>query len=151
MRAALDTNVLVYAEGFGDAARCAAALRLLEQLPAESVVLPLQVLGELARVLVAKAGQPADAARSAVLSWADSFVVVDSSWPALQAALDLVVDHGLGQWDALILAVAANSGCRLLLTEDLQAGFTWGGVTVVNPFVQPTDPLLLQLLGGGDA
>jgi predicted nucleic acid-binding protein len=32
MRIALDTNVLAYAEGLGDEARCAAALQLMEKL-----------------------------------------------------------------------------------------------------------------------
>ncbi|TIP50920.1 MAG: PIN domain-containing protein, partial [Mesorhizobium sp.] len=39
--------------------------------------------------------------------------------------------------------------CRLLLSEDLQDGFTWGGVTVVNPFASPRHALLDALLGTG--
>jgi hypothetical protein len=33
------------------------------------------------------------------------------------------------------------------LSEDLQHGFTWGGVTIVNPFVSPRHELLDDLLG----
>jgi len=66
--------------------------------------------------------------------------------PAFQAALDLNVDHKLQIWDALILAVAAEQHCRILLTEDMHAGFTWRGVTLVNPFAPEIDPLLEQLL-----
>ena len=54
MRVALDTNVLVYAEGFGDAARCLAARKLMAQLIEQDVVLPAQTLGELSRVLTTK-------------------------------------------------------------------------------------------------
>ena len=36
---------------------------------------------------------------------------------------------------------------RLLLSEDLGEGFTWGGVTVVNPFTSPRHALLNALLG----
>jgi len=146
MRVALDTNVLAYAEGVGDVARCAAALKLIEQLPADKVVLPAQVLGELSRVLTAKAHRTPTAARSAVFGWADSFIVAESSWAAFQAAFDLTVDHKLPIWDALILAVAAESRCRLLLSEDVQHGFTWRGVTVVNPFAVEPSPLLARLL-----
>ena len=39
-------------------------------------------------------------------------------------------------------AVAADAGCRLLLSEDLQDGFTWRGVTVVDPFADKPHPLL---------
>ena len=91
----------------------------------------------------------AAAAREAILGWADSFEVVDSTWAAFQSALDLSVDHGLQVWDALILSVAAESRCRLLLSEDLQPGFTWRGVTVVNPFATPHAPLLGGILGIG--
>jgi len=34
----------------------------------------------------------------------------------------------------MILAVAAESKCSLLLSEDMHDGFTWAGVTVTNPF-----------------
>ena len=59
MRIALDTNMLVYAEGFGDQPRVRAARRLLEQLTDADVVIPLQCLGELFKVLTGKAGRPA--------------------------------------------------------------------------------------------
>ena len=146
MRVAIDTNILVYAEGLGDDVRCSAALQLVEQLPVASVVLPAQTLGELTRVLTGKARRSPSAAREAVLGWADSFEVADSSWTAFQAALDLVVDYQLPMWDGLILAVAAESRCRLLLSEDFQNGFTWRGVTVVDPFAVQRSPLLTGLL-----
>lgn len=143
MWAALDTNVLAYAEGLGDERRCTAARSLVERMPAGRVLLPAQTLGELYRVLTGKAGWGTDPARAALLSWADSFEVADSTWPAFQGALDIAVDHGLQIWDALILSVAADNRCRLLLSEDLHNGFTWHGVTVVNPFSE-TPSLLLQ-------
>ena len=62
------------------------------------------------------------------------------------AAVDLATDHQLGLWDAVILSAAARSGCRLLLSEDLQEGFTWAGVTVVDPFASPQHALLQALL-----
>jgi len=146
MRVALDTNILAYAEGLGDALRCSMAVQLLEQLHSAELVLPAQTLGELSRVLTGKAKRTPSQAREAVLGWADSFEVADSTWFAFQAALDLTVDHQLPMWDALILAVAAENHCRLLLSEDFHSGFTWRGVTVVNPFAEPRAPLLTGLL-----
>ncbi len=146
MRVAFDTNVLAYAEGVGDEQRCNTAIRLVEQLANTDVLLPAQTLGELCRILIGKAHRSAEQARQAVLSWADSFEVADSTWTAFQSALDLTVDHRLSMWDALIMAVAAENRCRLLLSEDLHDGFTWRGVTVVNPFVEPLSPLLCALL-----
>lgn len=146
MRAALDTNILAYAEGLGDLERCTRSRELIAALPVERVVIPAQVMGELYRVLVGKAGQAAAVARMAVLGWADSFATADSTWNAFRSSMDLVVDHQLQIWDALILSVAAENHCRLLLTEDLRDGFVWQGVTVVNPLARPTNPLLKRLI-----
>jgi predicted nucleic acid-binding protein len=48
------------------------------------------------------------------------------------------------------MAVAAENSCRMLLSEDLQPGFIWRGVTVVNPFASPSSALLENLLQAGD-
>ena len=149
MRVALDTNVLAYAEGIGDETRCSAAITLVDQLPPGLVLLPAQTLGELYRVLTGKAKREAAEVREVILGWADSFEVADSSWTAFQSALDLSADHGVQIWDALILSIAAENHCRLLLSEDFQNGFTWRGLTVVNPFATPRSRLLASLLPAG--
>lgn len=149
MTVALDTNVLAYAEGTNGAAMKRQALALIERLPPESVVLPVQALGELFNVLVRKAGRPAAGARQAILTWQDAHAVVSTSPAVMARAADLAADHRLGIWDAVILSAAADAGCRLLLSEDLQDGFTWSGVTVVNPFAPTPHALLETLLGGG--
>ena len=146
MRVAIDTNILAYAEGVGDAVRRDATLELLTRLPPECVLLPVQVLGELFRVLTGKAKCTPDIARSRILQWADSFEVADSNWASFQSAFDLTVDHNLQIWDALILAVTAENRCRILISEDMQDGFTWRGVTVVNPYRIPSHPLFSSLL-----
>lgn len=148
---ALDTNVLAYAEGAGDEARRAQAVALLSRLPEQAVVLPVQVLGELYRVLVHKLRQrPADA-RANVLRWSDAFEPSESTWAAMQSAFDLSADHGLAIRDALILSVAAEQRCRLLLSEDLQDGFTWRGTTVVDPFAHEPSSLLSDLMASASA
>jgi len=145
-RIALDTNVIAYAEGAGDARRCKAARDLVARLPGHLAVVPAQVLGELHRVLVGKTGRAAAAAKIAILGWADAFDVADSTLEAMRAALDLATDHQMPIWDALILSVAADQKCRMLLSEDFQHGFTWRGVTVLNPFQTPQHALLAAVL-----
>lgn len=122
------------------------ARSLIRRLPVDRVLLPAQTLGELYRVLTGKTKRNTAATREAILGWADSFEVADSTWTAFQAALDLAVDHKVQVWDALILSVAAENRCRMLLSEDLHSGFTWRGVTVLNPFASPQSPLLANLL-----
>jgi predicted nucleic acid-binding protein len=147
LRVALDTNILAYAEGVDGAERRGPALGLVRRLPQEATVIPVQVLGELFNVLVRKAGRSRSDAREALLSWRDTFPVIETSPEIMLAAVDLATDHRFGIWDAVILAAASQAGCRLLLSEDLQEGFTWGGVTVANPFASPRHALLDALLG----
>ena len=147
MRLALDTNVLAYAEGVNGIARNKAALAIVDCLPAESTFVPVQVLGELFHVLVRKAGRSPERSRAAILSWQDVFPLVETSPAVMLAAADLATRHRLGIWYAVVFSAAAAAGCRLLLSEDLQAGFTWSGVTVTNPFSEKRHELLEEFLG----
>jgi predicted nucleic acid-binding protein len=60
---------------------------------------------------------------------------------------DLIKRHGLDVWDSIVIAASQLSGCRTLLSEDLQDGFVWNGVTICNPFAPDLHPLLTSLLG----
>ena len=146
MRIALDTNILAYAEGVGDAERHTSALSMIARLDPTNTVLPAQTLGELFRVLTGKAKRPLPDARDAILTWSDSFPVADSTWSSFQIAFEISATHQLQIWDALILAVAVENRCRVLLSEDFQDGFSWNGVTVVNPFAQEPSPLIARLI-----
>jgi predicted nucleic acid-binding protein len=146
VKIALDTNVLAYAEGANGAARRDRALKLIQRLPQESIVLPVQTLGELFNVLVRKARRRPIRARSAVMSWRDAYPVVETTAAVMVNATDLASRHGLSIRDSVVLSASAEASCRLLLSEDLQEGFTWRGVTVTNPFAPMLHPLLAALL-----
>ena len=134
MRVALDSNVLVYAEGINGEARKHFATRILADLNREEVILPVQALGELFMVLTRKARWPAAQARMAVLEWQDAYMVINTSPDVLLEAMEISCTHQFALWDAVMLAAAAQAGCRQLLSEDMHDGFTWRGVTIRNPF-----------------
>ncbi len=146
MRVALDTNILVYVEGINGFEPKETAAGLIRKLPGSDTFIPVQVLGELFLVLLRKAGWSPAQARTAVLSWHDTFPVIETSSTILLAGIELSVAHKLRIWDAVILAAAAEAECRLLLSEDLQDGFAWRGVTVVNPFARKKNEVLKSLL-----
>jgi predicted nucleic acid-binding protein len=146
MNVAVDTNVLAYAEGINGAKNRDAAVVLLQALPPESTLVPVQALGELFTLLVRKGGRSRAQAAAAVLSWGDAFPLIETSNDVLLAATDLAEAHQLSLWDAVMLSAAADARCRLLLSEDLQEGFTWRGVTVANPFAARRHPLLEALV-----
>jgi len=146
MRTAIDTNILVYAEGVNGLDRRQAALNVLRRLPTAAALVPIQALGELYNVLIRKAGYATADARARLVGWSMSYPTADTTRSALIAAADLAAAHRLGIWDSIMIAVAAENGCQLLLSEDLQDGFIWSGLTVANPFAAVPHPLLTALL-----
>jgi predicted nucleic acid-binding protein len=134
LRIALDTNVLACAEGVNGRDRKAAALLILRDFNGHEVIVPAQALGELFVVLTRKVRRGAEEARNAVLGWSDSYKVIDTTPAVILEAMQLATTHRLGFWNSVMLAGAAQEGCRMLLSEDMQDGFTWRGVTVRDPF-----------------
>lgn len=150
MRVAFDTNVLAYVAGVDrhadDGAKVEASRALLRQLrDRAALIAPVQALGELFVVLT-RAGAGRHEARETVLRMAQSFATADSSRSAFFSAIDLSAAHRLQLWDALILNAAAESGCALLLSEDMSPGFAWRGTVVVDPFAPTLDERLARLL-----
>jgi predicted nucleic acid-binding protein len=149
MKVALDTNVLAYVEGVNSQERRIAAVGVVDELRRRDLVLiPVQAVGELYNVLVRKAGWPAGRAQTAIWAWHDVFPLAPTTPAAMLAAVELAKDHGLRIWDSVMISVAAENGCRLLLSEDLQDGFSWRGLSVANPFATSRHPLLEALLAG---
>jgi len=149
MRICIDTNILAYAEGLNkelNQTRQRETIKLLDNLSPEIVVIPAQVLGELFRVLTGKAKMSVVDARAAVMQWADSYETVDTPWTAFQSAFDLTTTSSFQIWDALIMSIAAENRCRMLLSEDMQHNFIYRGVTIVDPYTEPNHPLLAPLL-----
>ena len=63
--------------------------------------------------------------------------MVPSTADLMAGALNLFVLHSLSFYDALILQAALVSGCQQVLSEDMQHGAAFGGVRIVNPFLEP--------------
>ena len=146
MKVAVDTNVLAYAEGLDDDHRRRMAQRVLGGVSPDDLTIPVQVLGELFNIFRRKMRLSATVAGERIQIWRDIAVCPDTSLAILLSAITIAQSHDLSTWDAVILAAAAEAGCRVLLSEDMQHGFTWSGVTVVNPFAEPPHPLLEDLL-----
>ena len=145
MRTALDTNVLVYAEGVDDPQRQGIATDLLSRIPRERLVISVQVLGELFNVLTRR-NVPREHARARTAYWREALSVYESSCELMDMALDFATDHKISIWDALVLSSAVEARCDVLISEDFQDGLAWRGVTVVNPFAANPHKLLDKLL-----
>lgn len=150
-RIGLDTNILVYLAGVdrgdGDAAKIDRTRRLLEDLsPRATFVAPTQTLGELFAVLT-RLGWSREEAREMAVRFQSTFEIADAGQSAMLSAMDLAVTAQLQIWDALIVNAAAEAGCAILLTEDMQDGFVWRGMTLVNPLAERMPQALAGLMG----
>jgi predicted nucleic acid-binding protein len=143
-RVFVDTNVLVYARDLTDRDKHAQALGWVAALWQERAGrLSWQVLQEYYVTLTRKLDPPRDAADAredvaSLVSWRPisvDLVAFDTAWG--------VEDRfGLSWWDALIVAAAQAGGCDYLLSEDLQDGQKFDGVTVISPFTREPSSIL---------
>jgi predicted nucleic acid-binding protein len=142
----IDSNILLYVEGVGDDEKRIVATDILAELDYDKVVLANQVLGEMYWVLIRKSKISRSLARDRIAMWQKAAKSLPTTHAAFQTALDLATDHNFQIWDALILAVFAENGCTCLLSEDMQDGFTWRGVEIINP-INPSGVARLKKLG----
>ncbi|MCB1587874.1 MAG: PIN domain-containing protein [Xanthomonadales bacterium] len=134
MRSFLDTNVLVYADAADEPIRQGVAIELIRRHRKDATgVISTQVLQEFANVALRKLHLPPPLIRQR-LAFYQGFEVVPATPQLITAALDLHVLHSLSLYDALIIRAAEVAACQALLSEDLQHGFSFAGVKVVNPF-----------------
>lgn len=133
----VDTNVLVYARDLSAGEKHRQARTWLTHLwQTRRGRLSYQVLHEYYSVVTRKLrpGLSQGDARSDVrdlFAW-------QPAWPngdVLEMAWGIEDRYGLAFWDALIVAAAQASGCRYLLTEDLQHRQELDGLTVISPFL----------------
>ena len=136
---AFDTNILAYAAKIGESASDEGKVAIAEAAFAKALaerclVLPIQVCLELHRLLVRKRRLSPEQAGQVLRFYIAGALLVASDTDTLTTALDLAARHRLQTYDAIILAAAASVGCDALYSEDMQHGFSWEGVTVINPF-----------------
>ena len=133
-RSFFDTNILVYADDEDSPSKQRRALALIaEHRLAGTGVVSLQILQEYFVTVTRKLQVDSRTARRKVELLAE-FDVASPEVSDILAAIDLHRLHGFSFWDALILRTAKQTGCRVLLTEDLQGSRDVDGVRIVNPF-----------------
>jgi predicted nucleic acid-binding protein len=135
VRSFFDTNVIIYADDKAAPVKQRRALQLIaEHRRAKSGVVSLQVLQEYFVTATRKLQLDQRIARRKVELLAE-FDVAAPDVADVLAAIDLHRLHGINFWDALILRSAKQTGCKVLLTEDMQTHREMDGVEIVNPFL----------------
>jgi len=132
----VDANVLVYAFDSSAGRKRETARALLERLWATRTgCVSIQVLQEFVVAVTRKVAAPltADEAATRVRELA-SWRVFTPGPDDVIAAIGVHTRARIGFWDAMIVVAAAESGCGVIWTEDLNDGQELEGVRVRNPF-----------------
>ena len=136
-----DTNILVYTDDASNPAKRDRAIALFaEHRINGTAVVSLQVLQEYYAAATRKLGVSPEIAQRKVEILSRVRVVRFDTTDVI-AAIELHRLHQVSFWDALIIHAARSAGATVLYTEDLHAGATIGGITIVNPFASaPSAP-----------
>jgi predicted nucleic acid-binding protein len=131
----LDTNVLVYAYNNADLVKQRIARRLAARAILGEFSISAQVLVEFAstllhklrpRLTIEEVTEALDAIGPITLIKPDSDMV--------RRAIEAHAAYGTHFYDGMIIAAAERAGARKILSEDLNPGQKYFGVTVENPF-----------------
>jgi predicted nucleic acid-binding protein len=134
-RTFFDTNILVYADDTREPVKQPiASAQILHHMRHRSGVVSTQVLQEYFVTVTRKFKADSLRAKEKVELYG-AFEVARMDLNDILAAIDMHRLHGFSFWDALVLRMAKQSGCRILLSEDMQHGREIDGVRIVNPFL----------------
>ena len=131
----LDTNVLIYAFDLSEERKQRIANNLVRRVIEGKMVISSQVLVEFSSTMLYKKKLAAPAAE--VFQALDRLApirVIPPDWGTVRRAVEAHEEYGIHFYDGMIIAAAERAGCSRLWTEDLNAGQTYFGVTVENPF-----------------
>jgi predicted nucleic acid-binding protein len=138
----VDANVLVFAFDTSAGAKQATAERLITRLwKTGTGCLSVQVLQEFYATATKKVAKPLtlDAAAERIREYA-AWRVFAPTADDVVAAIGVQREARIGFWDAMVVHAAAEIGCSVIWTEDLNDGQTLRGVRVRNPFVVQSEP-----------
>ncbi|HMK90844.1 MAG TPA: PIN domain-containing protein [Methylocystis sp.] len=126
----LDTNVLIYIAS-GDARKA----QVSESLLANGGVIGVQFLNEFVSVTRRKYGVTFAEIRQMLAQFKVLLNVVPLTSAIHERGVALAERYNFEIYDSMIVAAAQLSGCRELYSEDMHAGLTLEGLTIVNPYI----------------
>ncbi len=132
-RAALDSNILVYAALEPASEKGIRAADAIQRTSSRGI-LAAQVLLEFVAVVRRRAPELTAQAIAQASAWSAVFEVAPTSNLVAASALAMVRNHQFQVWDAMIWSASREAGATLFLSDDLQDGLVLDGMRMVNPF-----------------
>ncbi|MFC2171763.1 PIN domain-containing protein [Acidobacteriota bacterium] len=133
----VDSNILVYRRDLAAGPKQKRAWKWLDLLWKQRTGrLSIQVLNEF-YITVTQRFSPGLSQEEAREEVQDYFAwkPVPITTEIVKLGFDIQDRFRFSYWDSLIISAALSSGCRFLLSEDLQDGQDLDGLTVLNPLV----------------
>ena len=131
----IDSNVFVYALDKNVSAKQKKARRIVADAFAAHAPyrISAQVLAEFSSVAIRKLGVSAPLLLTLLSEMGKiSRTAIDNA--LVSRAVEIQGLYGIQFYDAQIVAAAERLGCDIILTEDLNDGQMYCGITAVNPF-----------------
>ena len=135
MNAFVDTNLLLYAAENDDTAGRKTAIAR-EFLLQPGLHISVQVLNEF--IVNARSPRKLALTTAGEADWIEKLLlypVMPLTDRTFIRALELHQRYQTSHWDSLIIASALECRCEVLYSEDLNQDQNYGGVRVVNPFL----------------
>jgi predicted nucleic acid-binding protein len=131
----LDSNILLYAYDARDARKQGIAQKLMMKGLAGECVVSVQVLAEVATTLLHKL-MPATPPETVeeILDFLGPIPLIRSDGDTVRRAVQVCSRYGVHFCDGMIVAAAERAGCKKVWSEDLNAGQSYFGITLDNPF-----------------
>lgn len=134
-RVFLDTNLWVYFF-VKDLPEKEEKIRELVESQALSIIISIQVLGELCNVLIRKTTFSQSETQAVVLDLINTFLVLAIDTSTVLNALEIHARYGYSYWDSLIIATALQNDCSILYSEDMQHDHLIDGrLRIINPLI----------------
>ena len=132
----IDTNVLVYTHDHSAGVKHKQAKALVQTLwESGAGCLSIQVLQELFVTITRKVPQPLSIeAATQIIADLGTWRIHEPHVEDIIGAIRLQRRYKISFWDAMIIQSAAQLGCRVLWSEDLNAGQEYQKVRVRSPF-----------------
>ena len=131
----LDSNILVYAHDDADRRKQEIAQTLVKRAVLGELFISTQTLAEFSATLLHRFSR--QFSPNEVIGILDALAPIRVVLPdagVVRRAVDVHRTYGLHFYDGMIIAAAERAGCQRILSEDLNAGQKYFGITVVNPF-----------------
>jgi len=133
----LDTNLLVYLYDENELRKQEFLVGFLEKLNEnQQAIISVQTLGEFYNVTTRKLKLTKDQSQFFCDEIRRMYPVYEITTENVFHAMNISKQTQYSYWDSLIVAMAVDTGCSILYSEDLNNGQEIEGVKIVNPFYE---------------